>query len=63
MGATRRKYRYGEMAACKYCGQDIQFLGKWYDRGSNRKCCPFVRGGEIVRPETKHAPHVKTENL
>lgn len=49
--------KYGERAACKHCGQDVEFHGKkngWIDRGGNRRCCPFVKGGEIIRPKTKH---------
>ena len=54
------KSKYGNMASCKYCDQDIQFNGKlfgWLDRGGNRSCCPFVKNGEIVKPKTKHAPY------
>lgn len=50
--------KYGAIATCKYCNQDIQFLGgrnNWRDRGNNRQCCPFIKKGEIVRPKTKHA--------
>lgn len=52
--------RYGEQAACKYCSQDIEFVGgnrNWRDRGGNRECCPFIKAGEIVRPKTRHAPY------
>ena len=52
---------YGERCACKYCAQDIEFLGRedgWRDRGGNRACVPYVdkKKGEIVQPKTKHAP-------
>lgn len=54
--------KFGEHAACKYCGQDIEFHGRahgWADRGGNRQCVPFVdpKTREIVKPKTKHAPH------
>lgn len=55
------RYRIGEQASCKYCGQDIQNEGKrrWIDRGANRKCVPYLRRGDFARiyPKTKHAPN------
>lgn len=53
--------KYGEQAACKYCGQDIEFHGRqhgWIDRGGNRACVPYTdpKTREIVEPKTKHAP-------
>ena len=56
------KTKFGEHAACKYCGQDIEFHGRphgWIDRGGNRDCVPFFdrKSGEIVKPKTKHAPY------
>lgn len=55
--------RYGEHAACKHCGQDIEFHGKgqWLDRGSARACAllpdPENRGA-FVKPKrlTLHKP-------
>ena len=51
---------YGMRSICKYCDQDIEFLGRadgWRDRGGNRACAPFIdpKKGEIVHPTTKHA--------
>jgi len=55
------KSKYGPVAACRYCGQDIEFTGRftgWRDRGGNRACVPFIdnKAGLIVKPRTKHAP-------
>lgn len=57
--ATLSKH-YGMRSTCKYCEQDIEFLGRadgWRDRGGNRQCVPYVdpKTREIVRPKTKHA--------
>lgn len=53
-----KRARLGARAACRHCGQDIEFscVKTWTDRGGNRSCCPFIRDGEIVRPKTQHAP-------
>lgn len=56
--------RYGDRAACKHCGQDIEFHGprQWLDRGSDRMCAlipdPHNRGAWI-RPKrrTLHKPY------
>lgn len=45
---------YGMRAACAHCGQDIEWVGYWHDRGGNRRCVPFIRAGEIVKPRTVH---------
>ena len=63
---TKMKRKYGEQAACKYCGQDIEFHGRatgWIDRGANRQCCAYEKRGEIVKPKTKHAPVGSTDWL
>lgn len=54
--------KIGERAACRYCGQEIEWQGRehgWRDRGGNRQCVPFTdrKVGEIVKPKTKHAPY------
>jgi hypothetical protein len=55
---TRNKF--GERAACKYCGQDIEFVKHrdWRDRGGNRECPPSInrKTREVVHHKTKHAP-------
>lgn len=56
------KTQYGMLATCKYCEQDIQFLGgraNWRDRGANRKCTAYLdkNKGEYITPKTKHAPY------
>ena len=58
------KYNYGDIAACKYCYQDIQNNGnkQWVDRGGNRPCCPYVKNGEVINPKTKHAPYKGLHN-
>jgi hypothetical protein len=53
------RIRYGEISNCRVCGQDIQFLSKWVDRGNNTKCPAYVdkQKGEIVKnPRTIHKP-------
>lgn len=55
-----KKLDIGTRAACKYCGQDIEWHGKesgWIDRGGNRACVPYIdkRRGEVINPKTKHA--------
>lgn len=53
--------RFGDMAGCAICGQDIQWFGRgggWRDRGNNRECVPYQHKGEIVQPKPgqKHKP-------
>jgi len=43
-----RKLRHGERANCARCGQDLEWVGYWWDRGGNRECPPYQRRGEIV---------------
>jgi hypothetical protein len=31
---------YGERASCVRCGQELEWVGKWWDRGSDTKCGP-----------------------
>ena len=55
------KSKYGLVALCRYCGQDIEFTGRhtgWRDRGGNRACCPYIdkKAATIVKPKTKHTP-------
>ena len=54
------KRKFGERASCQRCGQDIEWRGRergWLDRGANRQCVPYQRGGEIVTPKgLKHGP-------
>ena len=56
------RLKYGEIAACKTCGQDIQWLGRahdWRDRGGNRECVPYIEKGEVTHPPkgAKHKPY------
>lgn len=64
---SRTAASYGEMASCKVCGSDIQYLGDgWYDRGSNTYCDesgqhPLIDGGDGGYgdyPHVKHEPYV-----
>jgi hypothetical protein len=56
------RLKYGECAACRVCGQDVQWLGRangWRDRGGNRECVAWIEKGEVIRPRkgTKHKPY------
>jgi hypothetical protein len=49
--------RFGERQICKRCEQDIEWHGRnfgWIDRGAGRSCLPYIRRGEVVRPQGKH---------
>lgn len=61
------KRKYGDIASCKLCEQDIQWMGRkhgWRDRGNNRGCVPYksrdaATRGEIITPpaRAKHKPY------
>lgn len=56
------RLKYGKIAACKTCVQDIQWFGRaggWRDRGGNRECVPYIEKGEVIQPPkgTKHKPY------
>ncbi len=57
------KRKYGDIATCKTCGQDIQWHGRgngWRDRGGNRSCVTYLEKGEPVQPPkgAKHTPYI-----
>lgn len=45
---------YGQRAACKHCGQDVEWVGYWHDRGGNRACPPSIVAGEVKHHTTTH---------
>ena len=54
------KRKFGEQSSCHRCGQDIEFHGRehgWIDRGANRECPAYIKGGEVIKPKgLKHSP-------
>ena len=55
MAIKQRRKKIGERAACKHCGQDIEWSGRrhgWTDRGLGDECLVFYdrREGEYVQP-------------